>query len=413
MRFETFIARRYLSAKNKPVLISLLTFISLLGMTVSVFALIFVLSVMKGFEGDFEKRVIGFRAPVTVSGPLSTDWQRLKAALKDPRIGDPQITSVDPYVEGEAVIRSESGDVLGIRLRGISGTPDEGRFARIEGEEAIGPGAIGPGEILLGRELAYSLRVDPGLAERVTLLFPFGEVTPTGEMAPVSHPFSLKGRFWTGFYEFDSKYALVLYDEAASLLGEFARTGLEIQVQPLSSASRVKREIESQLSAIPNLRVETLKVETWEEQYPKLFAALKLERWGMFVLLMVLLSIASCTIFGLISLSVLEKVRDMAVMRTLGLTGRRVCRIFFQKALLIGLLGDLVGGIGAIGLVLALIRYPVKLPTTYYVEYLPLELDGLSTLIVLLLAPFLALIAAWYPARRAGRLGITELLRYE
>jgi lipoprotein-releasing system permease protein len=156
-----------------------------------------------------------------------------------------------------------------------------------------------------------------------------------------------------------------------------------------------------------------LTFQSWKDQNPQLFAALKLERIGMLFLLSLLLMIASFTIFSLMSLTVVEKVRDMAILRTVGLSVRRVIKIFLMEAAAIGLLGDLIGGILGTALVQFFIRFPIRLPSAYYVQHLPLKMDPGITAFVLILSPCLALLAALYPALRAGRGSLTEIIRYE
>ncbi len=399
MNLELFIARRYLSTQNKPFFLTLLSFISFLGMSTSVFALLFVLAVMRGFETDFQNKVIGFKAPLTITGSSELSWEELARQIQT---SFPEITSVHPYVEGEAVIQTEAGDSMGIRVRGVHGEMENRRYGVVDFVEPMDPR-----NVILGRELAYALHVDPDFFEKVRLIYPLGEVSPSGEMLPAVRSLTVGGTFRSGYYEYDSKFALIDYEEALRLFGEEARTGLEIWTQQTDHVALLKRRLEDSFHSLP------LQIETWQEQNPKLFAALKLERIGMFLLLVVLLAIASVTVFGLVSLLVLEKMRDIAVIRTLGLGKKRVRRLFLLQALGIGLLGDLVGGGIALGLVRILVEHPLRLPSTYYVEYLPLDLSFGTALWVLGLAPLLAILAALYPAWQSVQHPPTELLRYE
>lgn len=399
MIFESFIARRYLSTRNKPLFLWFLTFISLLGMATSVFALIVVSAVMEGFETDFQKRIVGFKSPLAVTGPSETDWEKLAGEISglDSRIRAVQLTA-----EGEAVLQTERGEVAGVRIKGITGNPERERFGRVDLEEPMDRR-----DVLLGNELAGSLGVEPGFFERVRLIFPFGEVGPAGELLPAVKSFTVGGSFRTGFYEYDSKYLLMNYREALRLLGDYARPALELRVEPLAAVA----EVQEGLLSHPAMK--GLQTTSWREQNPKLFAALKLERIGMFLLLTALLTIASFTIFGLISLTVLEKIRDMAVLRSLGLKGRSVRKIFLLKAAGIGLAGDLTGGIVGLALVSFLEKHPLKLPSTYYVVSLPLQIDPAALLLILILSPLLAVIAALYPAWQSVSRPPAELLRYE
>ncbi|MBI2981996.1 MAG: ABC transporter permease, partial [Deltaproteobacteria bacterium] len=402
-----FLARRYLSTREKPLFVSILTWISLAGMAISVFALIFVISVMRGFENDFQERVIGFKAPLILFGPPDLDWKRLQREILQ---ADSPIQEVDPFIEGEAVLRTETGGSAGVRIKGIHGAPKIGSRGHLDGA-----GSLQEGEILLGRELAFSLGVDPDLDESVRLIFPLGEVSPTGELVPTSRSFTVAGRFWSGFYDYDSKYVLVAYEDALRLLGDHARAGLELWPSSRAGFGKIASVdlIQKRLQAAKIGGIDQVTFLNWKDQNPKLFAALKLERYGMLLLLTILLFIASCTVFGLISLTVTEKIRDMAVLRTLGLSANRVRKIFLLKAASLGLLGDLIGGIVGMTVVGLLIRYPFRLPATYYVEYLPVIFDWGSIVPVMILAPLLSVLAALYPAWCAVKGSPVEVIRYE
>lgn len=398
MKLESFIARRYLSSRRKPFFVSVILFITLFAVATGVLALIFVSSVMNGFEEDIEARVLGFKAPIVVynesGGDLSAD--REKWAGKDSRI-----QRVTAFVEGEAIVQSEAGAILGVRVRGISERPQESRLGKIYESERFSDSSI-----LMGQELAASLKVHPDFFEKIRLIFPFGDVGPAGDLIPRVRSLTLTGLFRSGFYEFDSKHVLIPYGEALRLFGPEARTGLEIWVTPLKDVEKVARKLSKDLP-------EGLTLQTWRDQNPKLFAAMKLEKIGMFLLLSVLLLIASFNIFGLTSLTVMDKIKDMAVLRAAGFPVRRVRRVFLLKAAGIGLFGAVAGGTVAL-LVLAFFkRHPLPLPATYYLEHLPILVAPSEVIFVLLFVPLLTVLAALYPAVQAGKRSPVEVLRYE
>lgn len=400
MTFESFIARRYLSARNKPFLVSLVLFLTLFAVATGVFALIFVLAVMNGFERDFRTRILGFKAPITVSSESGED---LTGAAGEWQRRDPRIRRVVPFVEGEAIVQSAAGAILGVRVRGITESPSESRVGRLYESDSFGETSI-----LIGQELASTLRVHPDFFEKISLIFPFGDVGPTGEMMPRMRQFTLTGMFRSGFYEFDSKYVLVPYRQAVRLFGREARTGLEVWVEPFGAVEEVRQVLQRGLAASSSI-----KIATWRDQNPKLFAAMKMEKIGMFLLLVALLLIASFNIFGLTALSVMEKIRDMAVLRSVGLSPKRVARIFLLKAAGIGFAGAIAGGVVGLFVTFLLRQHPIRLPSTYYLENLPILVEPKEVLFVLLLVPVLTTLAALYPAYEAGRLSPVEVLRYE
>lgn len=396
--FESYVARRYLSTRRKPPFVSLILSISLLSVAVGVFALIFVLSVMNGFEKDFRGRILSFKAPVTV---VSGNGEDLSAGAEDWKKLDPRIRRVVPFAEGEAVAQTREGGVLGLRVRGIGEAPDEARLGRYyEGSP------FSEKSIAIGDGLADSLHVHPDFSEEVRLVFPLGDVGPSGDLMPRVKQLQVTGIFHSGFYEYDSKYAVVPYAQALSLFGDQARTGLEVWIDPPSAAEDVKAALEKK-------KADNVRVLTWRDSNPKLFAAMKLEKIGMFLLMGMLLLIAAFNIFGLISLTVLDKIPDMAVLRAVGLGMGRVRRIFLLQAASIGLLGSTAGG--ALGLIAVwlLTKYPAPLPTSYYLEHLPVVLEKADVAAVVLLVPLVTTLAALYPAHQAAKVPPVQALRYE
>ncbi len=396
MKFETLIAKRYLASRNKPFFTSFLLFISLLGVSAGVFALIFVMSVMNGFEVDFQKRILGFKAPVVIEseGGKLPDAAEILAA-------DPRILRAVPYIEGEAVLQTEAGGALGARIRGISSTPSAERLGQLYLSDSFSEESV-----ILGDGLATDLKVYPDFFEKIRLVFPVGDVGPSGDLVPRVRTVTMVGKFRSGFFEYDSKYALISYSEAKRLFGSEGRTGIEVWVEPLAAADAVKKALAARLPP-------ELEVRTWIDQSPKLFAAMKLEKIGMFLLLAALLLIASFNIFGLSSLAVMNKMRDMAVLRSVGVSRRTVRRIFLAMAAGIGVSGALAGGIVGFLVTSILQSHPLRLPSTYYVEYLPIVVDWGNIALVLCLVPVLTMLAGCYPAWEAGRPSPVDVLRHE
>ncbi len=398
MKFETFISRRFLSSHRKSFFLRFLLFISRFAVATGVFALIFVLAIMNGFENDFRRKVLSFHAPMVVTGEKGEgliDW------TDKLRQSDSRIRRVIPFVEGEAVAQSGSGGTVGVRVRGISETPTKTRLGELYESESFTEKGL-----LMGDELASTLRVHPDFSEEIKLIFPFGEMSPTGELLPTVRTLTLTGICHAGYYDYDSKSVVLSYEEAMRLFGDEGRKGLEVWIEPVDAAESVKKVLEKVLA-------NRGRVATWKDQNPKLFAAMKLEKIGMFLLLTALLLISSFNIFGLTSLAVMDKVKEMAVLRSIGLTARRVRKIFLLKAARIGVVGAAIGGGLGLLTVFLLQRYPVRLPTTYYLEHLPVHLDLQDVFLVLLLVPLLTVLAALYPAIQAAKPSPVEVLRYE
>lgn len=395
MSFEFFMARRYLSTRHKPFFISFLVFISMLGVTTGVFFLLFVLAVMNGFEHDFHNKVTGFKAPLMITAKGDQDPETLRVEEWDTRI-----VAVEPFVEGEAVARSESGETVGVKVRGVSGKSGRQRFGKFYFSDEFTNKSI-----IVGEDLAAALQVHPDFFETVRLIFPLGDVGPSGDLLPRIRSFTLTGVFRAGFYEYDTKYVLISYPQALQLFGDQARRGLELWVEPESAVPSVQAALAKKLPDYD--------LKSWRQQNPKLFAALKLEKIGMLLLLSILLLIASFNIFGLTSLVVLEKVKDMAVLRSMGLQANRARRIFQLLATLIGSAGMVLGGSCGLLVTYLLEKYPIRLPPSYYLEYLPLKMDAWEMGATLLLAPLIAFLASYYPAKQSTQYSPVEVLRYE
>lgn len=400
--FELSIARRYLSTRRKPPFVSLILTISLLSVAIGVFALIFVLSVMNGFEKDFRKRILSFKAPVTVA---SVDGEDLSSRAEEWKDADPRIRRVVPFAEGEAVAQTKDGGVLGLRVRGIAEAPEESRLGRYYESETFSDQSI-----IMGDGLSDALHVHPDFEENVRLIFPLGDVGPSGEVLPRVKSFKPTGIFHSGFYEFDSKYAVIPYAQALGLFGEQARTGLEIWLDAPEEAEGVKKVLESK---VQGPRSKEIRIQTWRDSNPKLFAAMKLEKIGMFLLLGMLLLIAGFNIFGLISLTVLDKLSDMAALRAMGLKRGGVSRIFLLQSAAIGVTGSVVGG--GLGLLASwlLTKYPAPLPASYYLEHLPIAVEAGDAALILCLVPVVTILAAIYPAYQASKVSPVQALRYE
>ncbi len=402
MRFETYIARRYLSTRRKPLFVSFLLMMTVGAVATGVFALIFVLAVMKGFERDFRGRVLGFKAPLTVMSETAGDLQGRRGEFAK---ADWRITRVIPFADGEAILESQTGSTTGVRVRGLGEPPTERRVGKLRETAPFSEESA-----VMGEELAETLGISPFFEEKIRVTFPFGDIAPTGELTPKVKEFRPTGTFRSGFYDYDSKYLLIPYEQARRLFGREAREGLEIWVDPPEAADAVKERL---LQKMKQGEMASGKLITWREQNPKLFAAMKLERIGMFLLLAMILLVASFNIFGLTSLAVVDKMKDIAILRAAGLSARRARRIFLFQAGGIGLAGALVGGLLGLVTTSLLTRFPVRLPVTYYLENLPLYVDPVDVVLVLLLVPLVTTVAALYPAREAGRLSPVEALRYE
>ena len=406
---EYYIGLKYLLAKRKQTFISIITVISVAGVSVGVMALIIVLAVMSGFEKELKTRILGATAHVQV---ISLD-----GSIGDPfplaeRVRGMQgVAAASPYVFSQVMISSGTAASGGV-VRGVD-PATAGDVTRIA--QDIRPGSLGnlavkaagglPGTIL-GRELAKHLDVTVG--DVVEIMVPGGNLTPLGAFPRVVR-YRVVGFAESGMYEFDSTFAYVSFDEAGRLMGMEGRaTGIEIRVNDIYAAGDVAARIRSALGY-------PYWAKDWAQTNRNLFSALKLEKTVMFIILVLIVFVAAFNIISTLIMVVMEKTRDIAVLMTLGATRRSIRRIFALEGIAIGVVGTAVGTVLGWLLCELLRRYQfIKLPSdVYYISTLPVSLEVANFLAVGVISILICVVATLYPARQASRVDPAEAIRYE
>ena len=414
MSYELFIGLRYLKAKRKQTFISLITFISIGGVMVGVTALIVVLAVMNGFKEDLRDKILGVTAHVVISrfdGPMA-EYQGVMAQVEK----IPGVTAATPFTYGEVLISSGQA-VSGAVLRGFD--PETAgkvislaRNLRGVNLEELSrreehPDQQGMPPIILGNELAKNLGVARG--DALTVISPLGRLTPLGQV-PRSQVFRVAGIFESGMYEYDSSLAYVPLATAQSFLGLGDKvTGIELRVEDIYQADRIARNAGNLLGGFPFWSRD------WMSMNRNLFSALKLEKIVMFIILTLIILVAAFNIISTLIMVVMEKTRDIAILKSMGAKNQSIMAIFVIEGLIIGLVGTLLGLAGGFGLCKLLATYQfVQLPRdVYYISTLPVKLDALDVTLTALAAIVISLIATLYPAWQASRLEPAEAIRYE
>ncbi|WP_025324352.1 lipoprotein-releasing ABC transporter permease subunit [Deferrisoma camini] len=402
---ELWVALRYLRGRRRERFISLITWISVGGVAVGVTALIVVLSVMTGFERDLRDKILGTNAHVVVypMGGTLTDYRRVTRKVRAVE----GVVAATPFVSGQVML-VYGGNVTAALLRGVDpetagDATDLSRFL-VEGSLSDltrdGPGVI------LGRELARNLGILVG--DTVQLVSPAGGLTPLG-LVPRIRAFRVKGLFASGMYEYDTGIVVTSLAEAQDFLrlGDGV-SGIEVRVADLYDARRAARRIESVLGAGYWAR-------DWMEMNRNLFSALKLEKTAMFIILALIVVVAAFNIAATLIMVVLEKSREIGVLKSMGATARTIRRIFVAEGMVIGGLGTAMGLIGGWGLCSLLERYRfIRLPSdVYYIDTLPVVMEPEVFLIVAGCALALCFLATLYPSWQAARMDPVEILRYE
>jgi lipoprotein-releasing system permease protein len=406
---EYYIALKYLLAKRKQTFISIITIISVAGVTVGVMALIIVLAVMSGFEKELKDRILGATAHVHVTSLNGSIADPFSVAERVRRI--PGVAGASPYIFSQMMISSGAGAAGGV-LRGVD-IATIGEVTRLPKDIVQGsidslrrnvPGGL-PG-ILLGKELAGNLGVSMG--DVVEILVPGGNVTPLGTFPRLTR-FRVGGIAESGMYEYDATFAYISFPEAGKLLGMDERgTGIEVKVADVYAAGVVAARIRSTLGP-------PFWAKDWMQSNRNLFSALRLEKVVMFIILVLIVMVAAFNIISTLIMIVMEKTRDIAVLMTMGATRKTILRVFALEGLLIGVVGTGLGT--ALGMLLCdlLRRYQfIRLPSdVYYISTLPVLLDPANILLVSGSSVLICFLATLYPSVQAARIEPAEAIRYE
>jgi len=375
-------------------------------MAISVLAFVVVEAVVAGFTQDLRAKVLGFSSHLTLVLPSG---ERADPSLLQKIKDKAGVTGVSRFADGEAILQTEEDDATGIRVRGIDpewiaqNFGDKVRFEEGEDWDSLkGTEHRAPG-IIVGIEVASNLSIVPLLMEPVQVLYPFGEVGPTGEVEPNIRSFRVIGTFKTGYFEYDNKFALVDLSEAKRLFGEDLNERVGVFVDDPMKVDAWK----STLSSLASFQ----QVQTWEEQHSRLFSALKLEKLGMTLVLALMSLLASFNILSMLMMVVFERRREISVLKALGMSSRKIAGIFYRAGLSVGLFGGFAGIVMGYALCRYLNQAHLKLPAPYYIEDLPILVNPWVLAGTFCLAVLLSLLATIFPARQGSRLTIVEALK--
>jgi lipoprotein-releasing system permease protein len=422
--YELFISLRYLRARRKQVFVSIITFISIAGIFLGVAALIIVLAVMNGFETDLRNKILGINSHIVLmeySGAMRNHQRVMREVAQIPGV-----VAATPFIYSQAMLKN-GGNVTGIVLRGLSteealkvihlGKIREGNLDDLgEGRKIPGlkPELAGLPGILIGRELAKNLGVF--LHETVFIVSPSGVATPMG-MVPRMKPFVVVGIFESGFFEYDSTLAYISLKNCQEFLGMGEMvTGIEIRVDDIYKADRIAKRIEQKLGYPYWGR-------NWMEMNKNLFSALKLEKRVMFIILSLIVLVAAFNIISALIMIVMEKNKDIAILKTMGATRAGIMKIFIFQGFIVGAIGTFLGCIAGLAVAFnleALSRFVENLfgfkilpGDVYYLSELPSQVNYGDVGIIILGTLLISFLSTIYPSWRASRLDPAEALRYE
>ncbi len=405
--FTSFIAWRYLKSKRKTTLISIISLISLIGVTIGVSALIIVLSVFNGFNSLVTKILIEFDPHIRIEKKLNLstdDFAKIEKAISDIT----QIKGYAPFIISKAMLISDRNNRV-IYVKGIdpekaglvSGLPEKLVLGNFDLSDSKGLP-----KIILGLTIAD--RVNAIVGDTVTLVSPsfssiFGLVQPNVKKFVVSGIFESNNKDYDGYYAFISvKSAQELFEVRGKI------NGVEIRLHDINQSESVKKIIQSRLE-------EQFQVKTWYDLHRDLYSVMQIERWTAYVILTLIIFVATFNILGSLTMSVIEKTRDIGILKAMGAKNSDIVKIFMFEGIIIGIIGTSIGS--AIGYIVCKIQekyhiFPLD-PTVYIIPSLPVEMHLTDFIAVGIAAIFLCSLASYYPARRAASIVPSEAVRWE
>ena len=408
MSFELFVALRYLFSRRKQTFIYIISIMSILGVAIGVGALVVVLGVYNGLTTDMRDKILGANAHAIVMSYIPSAFENRSDILDRVR-SVKGVTGATPFIYTEVML-SAGGGVKGVVLRGIdpqSAPSVLSMLRQMRSGSAADLEREGTPGLIIGEELAKRLGL--GMGSRVNLLSPSGQKTTSG-YAPRVRPFEVVGIFKTGMFEYDSSLGFVTLGASRDVLGlpDNYLSDVELTVDDVYKADKISTLVSTELGS-------PFYVRSWMEMNANLFAALKLEKIGMFILLAMVVLIGSFSIVTTLVMLVMEKTRDIAIIMSMGATSGMIRRIFMFQGTIIGVIGTLLGYALGLSLGWLLKRYQfIKLPENVYtLDHLPIIISLSDVLIIGASAMLLCFLATLYPARQASRLQPAEALRYE
>ena len=407
MSFELFVALRYLFARRKQAFISLISLISVIGVAVGVMALVIALALMTGLQGELRDRILSSQAHIYVwkTGGI-TDYTSEVAKLRQV----PGVAGAAPTIFGKALVVAGDAQAF-ISVKAI----DPALEPSVTGiKEAMRQGSVDvlanesedqPPAILIGEDLAKQLNVS--LGDSVTLVTPQGTLSPMG-MIPRTRRARVAGIYNLGLYEFDSSYGFVSLPFGERLMGKDAADLIQLRVTDIWDAPRIADDVTRRLGP-------AYVAQDWSDLNQSLFTALGLEKMAISIAIGLIVMVAALNIVASLILLVMEKSRDIAILKTMGTSPKRIMTIFMMQGLIIGIAGTVFGGSGGLALCWVHDHYRlIKIPAdVYQVAYVPFVVLPRDFALVIVSAIVISFVATIYPSRQASRLDPVQALRFE
>lgn len=409
MNFESFIAQRYLISKHKINFITIISFISIAGITIGVAALIVVLSVFNGFSSLVIDYLMNLDPHIRITA-ISNEGEKNIAKLTQLLNSQKDVKSFSPYIEGKVLAYSK-GITQVVNLKGIDERSADNVYLLnknlVDGkDDNFIKNSSG---VFVGLQLADKLLVMS--KDSLTLISPSNiEQAITQFTMPVSKKVYVDGIFSSKNNEYDGGYIFCSLKDAQYLFGyKNSYQGFDIKLDDITNSERVKKILQSKID------LKNYKIETWYDFHQELYSVMQVERWAAYIILSLIIAVATFNILGSLSMSVIEKKRDIGILRAMGATEKSVLRIFMVEGLLIGLIGTLLGVIIGYGICYIQIHYNIYPldPSQYKINSLPVEVRVSDFFSICGVSMLLSFLASLFPAKRAAKVNPISAIKWE
>jgi lipoprotein-releasing system permease protein len=409
MGYERFIAQRYLRSKRQLRFINIIMMVSVTGITVGVAALTIVLSVFNGFNSVVTNVLVGFDPHIRIEAARGRGMQMTDSLLLDLK-ADPRIAAAAPYIASKALLLTPQVNRVVLVKGVVDSTID--MVSGVKRRIVLGGFRLRDtpesGAVVLG--LALADRLGTMVGSELTIVSPVGVdamMTQFGE--PLTRRCTVEGIYDSNNKDYDAHYAFISLESARQLF-QYGNSysGIEIRLRDLEEADNVKHSLQQRLG-------DAYTVSTWYDLHRDLYSVMKIERWTAYIILCLIVGVATFNVLGSLTMGIIEKRRDIGILKALGATRTSIVRIFMFEGILVGLLGTAAGVLIGIAVCLLQIRYslfPLD-PTVYIIPAIPVELRWTDFVAVVLASMTLSTLASLYPARRAARLLPVDSIRWE
>ena len=410
MSFEFFIAKRYLVSKHKLNFITIISIVSTIGITLGVAALIIVLSVFNGFGGLVTKILVNFDPHIRITAISDEAYKKIDQ-VEDILKKTEHISSFYPFVEGKTIIKR--GNIISVvDLKGIDYKTND-KLWGVESSIKYGKYDLnGKGRdngMIVGLNLATKLQ---SLIGDTVVVTSFNNLTRSALTLtmPVTKSYVVDGIFQSNNNDYDLNYVFTSLQSAQKLFGlKNQIQGFEIRLDNIQNSNEVKNYLEKHIDK------KLFSIKTWFDLHKELYEMMQIERWAAYVILSLIIAVATFNVLGSLTMSVIEKKKDIGILRSMGVKDKSILRIFMFEGILIGIIGTIAGMV--LGYIIVLMQLYFKLypldPTKFIIDAIPVQLRISDFIAVAGMALFLSFIASLYPAKRAAKIPIIESIKWE